>query len=703
MKYDQLTPTQLNAVKTTNKAVRIIAGAGSGKTRVLTTRISYLIDELNIDAKNILAITFTNKAAKEMKERIEKMNPLAVSATISTIHSLCARILRNDINVLGYPSNYTVCDSEDQKSILKQAYKYFDTTKNVIGYSSMLAYISNNKTEGVSPEKALEFLYGNSDRVEVLKVKIYQYYQDYLAKNYLLDFDDLIIKTVEIFDNYPDILFKYAKKYQHILVDEFQDVDHLQYKLIKQLSSYHKNIYVVGDPDQTIYTWRGSDVSIILDFKKHFEDVETIVLNENFRSCSNILNAANSVIKNNRNRIEKDLYTNNPIGDKVVYLSFTQDDYEADFVAQKIEAFKNNGLNYNDIAILYRANHQSRSLEKGLIEHRIPYIIYGGIRFYERAEIKDILSYLRMLTSADDLAFLRTINTPKRGIGNKAIEELNTLALKYSSSLFETCCNNLETLKNKGIKSYVETILTLKSFMGDIDLQELLERVLDLTGYRLMLSASNEEERLDNIKELIKDIIDYQQNYPDSNLEEYLQMVSLYTDRENINDTDLVKLMTIHSAKGLEFDNVFIIGMNEGIFPSERSLNEGIKGLEEERRLAYVAYTRAKKRLFLTETSGFNYITGKEKVVSRFINEINQDFIENPKAKKETINTNILESKDKGTANILFKKGDSVFHRIFKDGIVISNDSGILTIAFKFPHGTKKIKADHPSITKGKN
>lgn len=695
--YHQLTSTQLKAVTTESKVVRLIAGAGSGKTRVLTTRIAHLIKNLNVDSYNILAITFTNKAAKEMKERISLMEINDNKATISTFHSLCFEILRKEINIINYPNNFTICDSDDQKSIIKKIYKDLDINKNDISYSSSLSYISNNKIANISPLKAKEFIYDQNDELEVLKIKIYQEYENYLNNNYLLDFDDLIIKTVAIFNQFPDVLNKYAKRYQYILVDEFQDIDHLQYQLVKQLSSYHQNIYIVGDPDQTIYTWRGSDVAIILNFVKDFKDVETIVLDENFRSCSNILNAANSVIKNNNDRVEKNLFTNNPKGDKIVYASFRQDELEANYIVSKIEKLKSEDINYNDIVILYRANYQSRIIEKALIENRIPYIIYGGIRFYERLEIKDILSYLRMLVNPDDLAFIRTINTPKRGVGAKALGDLEKMANSYDLSLYEAAVRNFDNLKNKGIKNYVEIIEILKSFLDKIDLEDLINKVLDLTGYRLMISTANEEERLGNIKELIKDIIEYQKNYPESNLQEYLQVINLYTDKESDNQQEMIKLMTIHSVKGLEFDNVFIMGMNEGVFPSERSLKDGIKGLEEERRLAYVAYTRAKKRLFLTETSGFNHITGKEKTPSRFINEIDEKYLININKEISSNLNNIINNSD---TKVIYKKGDAVYHNIFKDGIVVSVESGILNIAFKYPYGIKKIKSGHHSISK---
>lgn len=714
---NDLTKTQKSAVTSTSKAIRIVAGAGSGKTRVLTMRISYLVKELGIDPRNILAITFTNKAANEMKVRIEEMIGIESGiATISTIHSLCARILRKEIGVLGYPHNFTIADSEDQKSILKMCYKEYGFSKNDYSYASVLSYISNNKCAMIDPEKAMDYTGG--DQKEIDLVTIYRYYDRYLNHNYTLDFDDLIIKTVMMFKKFPKVLNKYAELYRYILVDEFQDIDPLQYDLIKLLSSYHQNVCVVGDPDQTIYSWRGADVNIILNFEADFKNVETIVLDENFRSSGNILGGSNCIIKNNHQRIDKNLFTNKGMGDKIIHSSFASEIYEGDYVAEQIAALKTKGWNYRDIAILYRANYQSRFIEKSLTHMHIPYIIYGGTRFYDRAEVKDILCYLRMVVGADDLALIRTINQPKRGIGEKSIDALRNDATFNEMTMFELLNSDGYEIKNKGIKDYLRVINKLRNDAKTLTMERLLENVLNDTGYRIMLEKNDDNDRLENIKELLNDIADYQKTYPDSNLEEYLQMISLYTDKENNSTGDCIKMMTIHSAKGLEFDGVFIIGMNEGVFPSERSLREGLKGLEEERRLAYVAYTRARKNLFLTESRDFSYVTGHSKTASRFIGEIADEYIIHNTPEDEERNivrhslsignddpyANVSVGKVASAKNIKkFKKGDLVLHAQFGKGKVILKDGDILSIAFEYPYGVKKILAKAAPLEKLKN
>lgn len=702
VEYNSLNERQKEAVLVDDRHVRVIAGAGSGKTRVLTMRIAYLIAERQVYPNSILAITFTNKAAKEMKDRIEKMIATdGGSVWISTIHSLCMRILREDIMALGYPRNFSIVDQNDQNQILKEAYRQYDIDKKTLPYGVVLNYIANNKYADIDPQRALMMAGGN--QIEERKAKAYAYYCERLRSIYGLDFDDLILWTVELFKKYIDIKTKWAKRFRYVMVDEFQDIDKSQYELIRQLSFYHDNLYVVGDPDQTIYTWRGADVNIIINFEKDYPDTRTIILNQNYRSTNNILNGANSVIKNNRARVEKDLFAQNGDGAKIIHKSLDNDILEAYYVKNTIQKIHDDGTPYRDIAVLYRSNYLSRNIEKVLVENGIPYVIYGGIRFYERAEVKDILSYLKLITLGDDLSFIRVINTPKRGIGQKTIENILDLAKEHGLTMYQVIKEGLYAKNKDTFTAFVKMIERFREKLHDNDLESLLKAVLDDTGYRDYLTNDNEFERLENVKALVDDIKNYQETFPDSNLDEYLQMISLYTDKDSENLTDAVNLMTIHSSKGLEFDTVFVIGMSESVFPSDKSLADGLKGLEEERRLAYVAYTRAKRLLYLTESHDFSFVLSKIKTTSRFIEEIEDNYIDHADRHEQiipTIRNTEAQSREKPGKTVKYQKGDRVVHTVFKEGIVVKVDGNFIDVAFAFPHGVKKILGSHPSIKK---
>ena len=704
--YSQLNENQKAAVTDESKHIRIIAGAGSGKTRVLTMRIAYLIEQKGVKPYHILAITFTNKAAREMKTRINDMlGDNGTGCHISTIHSLCMRILAEDITALNYPKNFTVIDADDQRQILKEAYKEIGIDKKEYPYGGMLDYIANNKYMNVDPAKAMEFAYGEPKIVN--RAKVYEYYDKRLHQLYALDFDDLILFTTRLFELFPAILEKWSSKFHYIHVDELQDVDREQYKLIKLLSTVHDNVYVVGDPDQTIFTWRGADVNIIVHFDRDFENTKTIILNQNYRSTNNILSGANSLIKNNKARLDKELFSKNGDGSKIIHKTCMSETGEANYVVSQIMKLHGDGYNYKDMAVLYRANYLSREVEKVLIENRINYVIYGGLRFYERMEVKDILSYLRMITRADDLAFVRIINTPRRAIGPKTIDAIQAMAMEKGISMYEVIKQGLYPKNKETFDRFVRMVEKWRVDMKNGDLELLLQEVLDDSGYRTMLEKDGETERLENIKSLLDDIKQYSQDYPDSSLDEYLQMIALYTDRASEETGDAVNLCTIHSAKGLEFDVVFVIGLSEGIFPSERTMAEGQKGLEEERRLAYVAYTRAKKLLYLTESNSFSYVIQSAKLPSRFIKEIDQDFIDNVDERKDSFRSSVFDEdivihdqKKEKPKDSIYRNGDSVIHKIYGEGVVIGNDGGVLQIAFAHPYGIKKILAGHPSIRK---
>ncbi|MCI7156371.1 MAG: UvrD-helicase domain-containing protein [Solobacterium sp.] len=707
--YSSLNDKQKEAVIDDSKHLRIIAGAGSGKTRVLTMRIAYLIEQKHINPKNVLAITFTNKAANEMKNRISEMlGEAGDGAFISTIHSLCVRILKEEIGVFGYPKNFTIVDGDDQKTILKEAYKEFNIDKKDLSYGSALDYIANCKYEELSYEKAMDQAYGEKKLVD--KANVYKYYDERLKSLYALDFDDLILFTVRLFKLHKDILKKWSSKFIYIHVDEFQDIDKTQYELIKLLSSTHDNVYVVGDPDQTIYTWRGADVNIIVNFDKDFKNTKTIILNQNYRSTNNILEGANSLIKYNKSRVPKDLFSENGDGDKIVHKTLPDETSEAYYIVSCIQSLLKQGYEYNDIAILYRSNYLSREVEKVFIENRIPYVIYGGIRFYERMEVKDILSYLRLIVTGDDLAFQRVINQPKRGIGQKSIDTIFSLAKENNISMYEVVKQGLFAKNQSVLESFVDMVERWKSSLDGKPLEEVLTDVFEQSGYRSMLEKENETERIENVKSLIDDIKDYQETYPGSTLADYLSMISLYTDKVNTDGSASVSLMTIHASKGLEFKVVFVVGLSEGIFPSERTMLEQ-KGVEEERRLAYVAYTRAKEKLTLTDTSSFSYVVNSAKTTSRFVNEVDEKYIEHldkPVVKQQSVfdvpfTTKIssIESKKESPRRpSRYRKSDVVIHKIFGEGVVVKCDGDFVTVAFSYPHGTKTIKADHPSIRK---
>lgn len=713
-----LNENQKDAVLSKDKYLRIIAGAGSGKTRVLTMRIVHLIEDELVWPNKILAITFTNKAAKEMQERIRKMLKNQTSAPwVSTIHSLCVRILREDIVAMGYPRNFTIMDAEDQKTVLKEAYKEQGVDATSYSYASMLNYISNNKTADITPERAL--VLAGDFHADKVKAQVYSFYDRRQRELYALDFDDLILWTVRMFAKFPEILSKWQKHFSYILVDEFQDIDKKQYQLITQLTGPYNDLLVVGDPDQTIYTWRGADVNIIMNFAKDYPDAKTVILNENYRSVDSILNGANAVIKNNKHRVDKELFTNRHSDEKITHYSAASDEYQAAWIAGKIAELHRKGKSYSDIAILYRSNYLSRSIEKALLDERIPYIIYGGVRFYERQEVKDALSYLRMVTSGDDLALQRIINRPKRGVGNKTIDTIVSVARDRNISMYEALKDS--SLFSGKMAATMEGFVAMveswrkQAKSGEIEIFKLFEKIIDESGYRAMLEEAKEQDRIENLKELIDDVKEFSENNPESSLDEYLQLVSLYGDREETLSSEFIQLMTVHAAKGLEFDTVFISDMNEGIFPNERAVNESHRGVEEERRLAYVAFTRARNKLYLTEAGGFSMILQRIRTTSRFVEEIAEENIEHlgssmqrentfqhgftstPKFEDETPRLNRTMPKAKPSG---LKKGDIVVHAKFGEGIVVSIKNEIAEIAFPYPYGVKKVAAGHPSIKK---
>jgi len=709
---ENLNPNQEKAVLASNKYTRIIAGAGSGKTRVLISRVAYLIESLGVYPGSIVAITFTNKAANEMKERlISYIGDRSAGVHVSTIHSLCVRILREDGPAMKLPRNFTVIDADDQKTIVKEAYRELKLDKQKHNINTDIDYIGANKGAEITPERALEL--AGFHQCEQEKALVYKYYVDRQKAIYALDFDDLLLVTVKMFDLFTDIVNKWQRRFNFIHVDEFQDIDNVQYKLIKQLAGPTNQVYVVGDPDQTIYSWRGANVNIIMDFPKDYPGTETITLNQNYRSTNHILGAANTLIKFNQYRENKDLFTQRQSDERVTHCTFASEEHESKWIADKIKKLHET-ISYKDIAILYRASYLSRSIENGLRNAQVPYIIYGGTRFYDREEVKNMLGYLRMIIHNDDLAFKRIVNMPRRGLGDKTLDTLFDLAKVKGITMYDACKtdNPFKGKIRESLEDFVAMVEGWKANLTKMNLTELFELVSVESGLKFLYEENNETDRLENIKELINDIALFQNQFPESGLDEYLQMVSLYGERNEVSAGDYVSLMTVHASKGLEFGTVFVIGMSEGIFPNERATAESKRGLEEERRLAYVAYTRAKHKLFLSETKGYSFVLNEARRMSRFIQEIDDKHIdhigvnydyEHPKeiilnVKEKTV-IGFGDKMSNGKA-LPFKVKDWVNHPVFGDGQVLSLNGGLAEIMFAHPHGIRKILATHPSLTK---
>ena len=641
--YDTLNPPQREAVAQTEGPVLILAGAGSGKTRVLTHRIAYLMDEKGVNPWNILAITFTNKAAQEMRERVDKLVGFgSESIWVSTFHSACVRILRRHIDNLGYDTNFTIYDTDDQKSLMKDVCRKMNIDTKIYKERSLLAQISHAKDELLTPDDMEMKAAGDYNMKKVASV--YREYQAALRKNNALDFDDLIVKTVELFEKCGAVLEYYQERFKYIMVDEYQDTNTAQFKFISLLAQRYQNLCVVGDDDQSIYKFRGANIGNILGFEHVFPDARVIRLEQNYRSTRNILNAANQVIANNTERKAKTLWTENEEGSKVHFRQFLNAYEEAEYVAGEIGKLKRNGLgNYRDCAILYRTNAQSRIFEEKFIAANIPYKLVGGVNFYARKEIKDLLCYLKTINNArDDLAVQRIINVPKRGIGATTLGRVQDYADNMGISLYEAL-RVAEEVPSIGrslskIDGFVTFIQMLKSKADVMTVEEILQEVIDSTGYVAELEAEDTEEsraRIENIDELISKTVAYQEAMEEQNqsatLSGFLEEVALVADIDTVDpDQDYVLLMTLHSAKGLEFPKVFMVGMEDGIFPSHMTISYGDDGeMEEERRLCYVGITRAMKDLTLTcaQQRMLRRETQYNRV-SRFVREIPRELVD---------------------------------------------------------------------------
>ena len=629
---DELNEQQKEAVTTTEGYVRIIAGAGTGKTKALTYRYAYLVDELGISTSNILCVTFTNKAAREMSKRIRQMIGDSDTGYICTFHGFCVKLLREDIHAINYPQNFVVMDSEDTEEILKTVYEnahiqsrtytfdmardHISAMKNEMQHIAYLADISNDR------------LLADYEKASDIPEKVFLGYLYEQKKVYGLDYDDLITIALHILRTDAEKCHKWQERMMYVMVDEFQDVSGNQYALAEILSGYHRNLFIVGDPDQTIYTWRGARIEYILEFDKNHENTQTIFLDTNYRSTPDILAVSNSLIEKNRNRLPHRLVAVKSPEARPLYVHSRTTGDEAQWVTNEIKRLVEAGTKYSDIAVLYRSHFVSRSIEEAFIKTKIPYILYSGTEFYKRKEIKDVLAYLRMVAYADDLSFRRVINEPKRNFGKKRMSMLKSYCETHRCSLYSGLQDLLEekTVKSTGASAFVDIIENFRRTYKEKSLSDLVTELMAATGYEAMLRQAGEQERLDNLAELKQSIDEYEKISGEENtLEEYLQSIALYTNNDREKDKDSVTMMTIHTAKGLEFLYVFVCGVNEGIFPSKHVDTEAM--LEEERRMAYVACTRAERGLYISDAEGLNY-DESFRYPSRFIFNIDREAID---------------------------------------------------------------------------
>ena len=696
MNLNDLNERQKEAVLYNEGPLLIIAGAGSGKTKALTTKIAYLLEEKEVSPYNILAITFTNKAAKEMKDRLYSLvGSISKKLQVSTFHSFGLRLLRENFEVLGYDQNFNIMDADDSLTVVKKILKDMNLDSKVYNPRAIRNKISSCKNELITPEQYKK--YTVSDYEETV-YEVYKKYEEKLYKNNSVDFDDLLILPIKLFRNHKDILEKYQELFQYVLIDEYQDTNEAQYILTKLISEKYKNITCVGDDSQSIYSFRGANYKNILNFEKDYKDAKTILLEQNYRSTSTILDAANDVIKNNKEKKDKKLWTARGVGEKIKYYRAYNEIDEAQYVVRSIKDLIKKNVEYKDIAVLYRTNAQSRTLEEEMLKANLPYKVVGGINFYGRKEIKDLLAYLRLIHNIkDNVSLLRIINTPKRGIGLKTIDNLTKEADEKNISIYEAISKGKELEFKKIIDKLIE-------LSNELTLTELIDKILNSTGMKEEYESEeslDSEIRLENLEEFKSITKTFEEREGNVSLEDFLLETSLVTDIEEYkNDPNRISLMTVHSVKGLEFDNVFIVGLEEGIFPHVNSLMDAGE-TEEERRLAYVAITRAKDHLTLVNARQ-RTLFGRDQVnpASRFISEINKDLIDNesrdPKDKEEKIDIKDVMHEEE----VDYAVGDLVYHETFGTGKVVEVTNTLVSVAFKHPHGIKKLMKNHKKLSK---
>ena len=719
---NKLNKEQREAAMYTEGPLLILAGAGSGKTSTMTHRIAYMVREKHIDPYNILAVTFTNKAAKEMRDRVEELIGHGLNAWILTFHSACLRILRANAEVLGYGGDFTVYDPTDQKTLVRNIIKELGIDGKRYTPAYFLGIIGKCKEKRIEPEQYTA-TYGDDDKIR-MAAKVYDRYEKALKKNNAMDFDDLLLNAVRLFEKDERVLLKYRNRFRYIMVDEYQDTNQIQYTFVRMLAQEHNNICVVGDDDQCIYQWRGADIRNILEFEKDFKGTKVVKLEQNYRSTGNILDAAHSIISHNRGRKPKKLWTEQEPGNKIVYYRAEDERDEAYFVASEVNRMKSADRKYSDFAILYRTNAQSRTFEEALSRRDIPYRVLGGLRYYDRKEIKDIMCYLRLIQNkADDLALIRIINEPKRGIGGKTIEKLQTLAAVRGESLFDTLTDREVTSSfsskvSAGIERFTEVITAYSEEKDNLRISDIYDGVLVKSGYLKALEDQNTleaESRIENLMEFKSVIWDYEEEDPNISLSEFLERIALLAEVDNHDaDENAVVLMTMHSAKGLEFPFVFMPGMEDGLFPGWRAFDRE-DGLEEERRLCYVGITRAKERLWITGAER-RTLYGKMDYTreSQFLRELDKKLIEGDAVfeKKKTDRSSgaftdgITDSqpfkpfdqlryarqmtKQKVMeASETFREGDMVSHPKFGEGEVLSCDGKVAEV--KFADGIRKL------------
>lgn len=682
-----LNASQLEAVTSTEGFIRVIAGAGSGKTRALARRFAYLVNEIGILPGNILCVTFTNKSSNEMRQRIHNLTGDNDTGYISTFHSFCVSVLQEDSHALQYPKSFLVLDNSDIDSMLKIIYEGRGLTLRNMTFSKARDMIEIRKLIK-EPEYYLDMLNMSLDTLrqkyltatEPSDIIFYGYlYQE--KKCFGLDYNDLIKFTLYIFEQNEAVKIKWQQRLEYIMIDEFQDIDELQYKLMSVLCGYHKNLFIVGDPDQTIYTWRGANVRYLLDFDKIFPSVKTIMMMQNYRSTPQIVSVVNDLIDKNKFRIKKNLMPTIADGRKVICHHADTSEREAMWIAEQIQALHGEGTSYREITVLYRAHYITRIVEEVFLREKIPYAIYSGVQFFNRMEIKDALAYLRLIAYKDDLAFLRVVNVPKRNLGERRIKFLQEYAVKHQCSLYISLETNLDNEIFKGTKAaqFVALIENFAANYAERQISELLAAILNESGYEKMLRTEGSQERLDNLAELKQSVYEYETSCgEESTLEHYLSHVALFTNNDAADNSDKVKLMTVHSAKGLEFPYVFLCAMNEGVFPSKKT--DTIQKMEEERRLAFVAMTRAQKGLYLSEAEGRNF-DGSPRYPSRFLLDIEPALLDYTQKPQEGL---IRETKDYLVINERYLAdeenqsslavGQRVKHSIFGSGTVVDVD-----------------------------
>ena len=682
-----LNASQLEAVTSTEGFIRVIAGAGSGKTRALARRFAYLVNEIGILPGNILCVTFTNKSANEMRQRIHNLTGDNDTGYISTFHSFCVSVLQEDSHALQYPKSFLVLDNSDIDSMLKIIYEGRGLTLRNMTFSKARDMIEIRKLIK-EPEYYLDMLNMSLDTLrqkyltatEPSDIIFYGYlYQE--KKCFGLDYNDLIKFTLYIFEQNEAVKIKWQQRLEYIMIDEFQDIDELQYKLMSVLCGYHKNLFIVGDPDQTIYTWRGANVRYLLDFDKIFPSVKTIMMMQNYRSTPQIVSVVNDLIDKNKFRIKKNLMPTIADGRKVICHHADTSEREAMWIAEQIQALHGEGTSYREITVLYRAHYITRIVEEVFLREKIPYAIYSGVQFFNRMEIKDALAYLRLIAYKDDLAFLRVVNVPKRNLGERRIKFLQEYAVKHQCSLYIALETNLDNEIFKGTKAaqFVALIENFAANYAERQISELLAAILNESGYEKMLRTEGRQERLDNLAELKQSVYEYETSCgEESTLEHYLSHVALFTNNDAADNSDKVKLMTVHSAKGLEFPYVFLCAINEGVFPSKKT--DTIQKMEEERRLAFVAMTRAQKGLYLSEAEGRNF-DGSPRYPSRFLLDIEPALLDYTQKPQEGL---IIETKDYLVINERYLAdeenqsslavGQRVKHSIFGSGTVVDVD-----------------------------